>query len=97
MPQHDFSALYAAYSDTIAKMPPIFSTHQFVQALSQSHQQLYIEALYSYRHSDTPFGIVHRVLAARLTSLDALKLLQQVSSTDIFGQPSTCAQWAKLS
>ena len=102
MSEHDFSALYEQYPAVITQMPTIFTSHQFILRLAQQNQALYIDALHSYRDAahrgaPAPFMIVHSILSKRLNAHpDLVKRLDDVPSTDIFGQPNECAQWKKL-
>jgi len=102
MPTHDFSALFDQYPAVIAQMPAIFTSHQFILRLAQQNQALYIEALYDYRDAKhrgapAPFMIVHSILSKHLNAHpDLIKRLDDVPSTDIFGQSNECAQWRKL-
>ena len=104
MPEHDFSALYAQYPAIIARMPETFTSHQFILALAHQHQDLYVEALYSYRHHrlqdsrPAPFMLVHRVLSQHLNAYPHLieQVHQSVPSKDIFGQDELCAAWRKI-
>jgi hypothetical protein len=102
MPEHDFTTLFEHYPTIIALMPEVFTSHQFILRLAQQHQTLYIEALYSYRHSPhrgspAPFRMVHQLLARRLHAYpDWVAYIGTVKSTDIFGQVQECAQWRKL-
>lgn len=101
MSHHDFSVLYAQYPALIEHMPTTFSSHQFILELARLHQDLYVDALYSYRKSlhknkPAPFQAVHSVLAQHLHSFPELIIHSgKASSTDIFGQPNDCEQWQK--
>jgi hypothetical protein len=101
MPKHDFSALFDQYPAIIAQMQKIFTSHQFILRLAQQHQVLYIEALHSYRDSlhrgkPAPFRTVHGILSRHLNAYsDLIARMENVPSTDIFGQAETCAQWKK--
>jgi hypothetical protein len=101
MPKHDFSALFDQYPAIIAQMPQIFTSHQFILRLAQQHQVLYIEALCNYRNSmhgkkPAPFRAVHGILSRHLNAYsDLIARMENVPSTDIFGQAETCAQWKK--
>ena len=102
MPEHDFSALFEHYPAIIALMPEVFTSHQFRVRLAQQHQTLYIEALYSYRHSPhrgspAPFRVVHQLLARHLRAHpDLVSHIGTVKSPDIFGGVQECVQWRKL-
>ena len=95
MAQHSFTALYAQYPGVVAEMEPIFTSHDFILALAQSNQRLYIEALYSYRDSPAPLRAVHARLSRHLRSLATIQHLGNVKSNNIFGKPSRCARWQK--
>ena len=100
MPKHEFKPLYDQYRAVIAQMPAVFSSHQFISRLAQQNQALYIEALHSYRDSRhrgriTPFRVVHQILSTYLNQCPQVRRVGKVMSTDIFGQPNTCAQWRK--
>ena len=103
MPRHDFSDLLDRYPDTIAAMDEEFTSHEFILALAQGQQRLYIEALYAYRDvthkgAEAPFQIVHGFLAKHLHDFDGLVDLAGIGygSEDIFGNPQRCARWRKL-
>ena len=101
-PKHDFDALFAYYPAVIAQMPETFDSHQFILCLAQQHQTLYIEALYSHRHSlhresPAPFRVVHQFLAQHLSACRGLVTRAgDVYSADIFGQFNECARWRRL-
>jgi hypothetical protein len=102
MPGHDFSALYAQYPSTIARMRGTFTSHQFILELARQNQNLYIEALYSYRHHthrnvSAPFMMVHGILAQHLAAYPNLieQTHKSVPSKDIFGQDNACSEWRK--
>lgn len=97
------NTLYEHYPTVIAQMPDEFTSHQFILKLAQQHQDLYIEALYHYRHNPanstpTPFMIVHGILAKRLA--EYTDLIEQsganVPSENIWREKDTCAGWRKL-
>ncbi len=103
MSAHDFSALYDHYPEVIDQMPEEFTSHEFILRLAQRHQDLYVDALYSYRTSlhegvPAPFKAVHSVLASHLHKFDNLlaHIGNEDNSTDIFGQSNSCAKWRKL-
>ena len=79
-------------------MPETFTSHQFILALAQKYQKLYIEALCSYRDEPAPFRTVHGILAKRL--YDYPKLIELVRhdapSMDIFRRSNQCAEWRRL-
>lgn len=94
---HDFSALYAAYGTIIQMMPQRFSSHQFILALAQQEQDIYIEALFVYRINNNPFQVVHGVLSQRLREhANEVRYVGEFDSHDIFGNPNRCAFWEKV-
>jgi fructose-1,6-bisphosphatase len=104
MTQHDFVDFLDHYPEIIDQMDDIFTSHQFILALAQRYQRLYIEALYAYRDSEhrggqTPFLAVHGILARHLHDYPHLVIRdpadEYVPSMDIFGRPNTCARWRK--
>lgn len=102
MSNHDFGPLTAQYPDVIASMDTEFRAHEFILQLAQQNQRLYVEALYAYKDNPaqgkpTPFLIVHRMLAKRLSDFHHLvKYERSITSTDIFGNQSECSLWRKL-
>jgi hypothetical protein len=100
-PRHDFSRLYAFYPDLIAQMPATFSSHEFFLYLAHQHQDLYVEALYSYRDAlrrgrSAPFLSVHSVLGKQLS--DRTDLVERVGSESrphIFGQVQAFPLWRR--
>ena len=97
MSKHDFSALSAQYCGVIDKMPKSFTSHEFILRLAQRNQALYIEALYSYRGSLTPFQVLHCQLAKHLKGYpEIVRYTRRVRSKDIFGGGNTCWQWTKV-
>jgi hypothetical protein len=103
MSNHDFGPLTAQYPAAIASMAPEFRAHEFILQLAQQNQRLYVEALYAYKDSPpqgtpTPFLIVHRILAQRLSDFPHLvkKYEGSVTSNDIFGNQSECSRWKRL-
>lgn len=102
MPKHDFKPLYAQYPAIIDQMPDKFSSHEFILCLAQQHQDLYVEALYSYRQTihrgkAAPFQIVHSKLSMHLmTCTDRIMQVDRMNSQNIFGEPDECAAWKKI-
>jgi hypothetical protein len=103
MPKDVFIALDDKYPDIIRQMLGTFTSHEFILQLARQEQKLYIEALYAYRAKRhrgkrTPFLMVHGILAQQLTKCPKLIRYagKEKSSTDIFGQPNSCAKWEKV-
>lgn len=98
MPEHDFSALFEKYPDVIEQMLETFSSHEFIQRLTQQNQALYIKALYAYRNTPAPFRTVHSILARHLHGYrERVTNPGDVESENIFGQATECAEWQKKS
>lgn len=98
MSKHDFTSLYEAYPTIIADMPDdIFTSHEFIQRLTQKEQRFYIEALYAYR-DDEPFRKVHGILAQRLRDCSDLVIYidEEKNSRDLFGQSNTASRWRRI-
>ena len=93
MGRHDFTPLEQKYLQTIKSLRnDPFTSHEFILALAQKNQKLYIEALHAYRDGN-PFQVVHGQLAKRLK-----KFVNQAGydrSADIFGTSQKCPQWKK--
>jgi hypothetical protein len=102
MGNHDFGPLAAQYPGVIAQMPPVFTAHEFILRLAQQNQRLYVEALFAYKDNPTastatPFLIVHRALAKKLSAFPLLVTHQgDVKSNDIFDNQSECSQWRRV-
>ncbi|MBL8600481.1 MAG: hypothetical protein JNK72_01010 [Myxococcales bacterium] len=102
MSQHNFGPLTAQYPGVIAKMPQVFTAHEFILLLAQENQRLYVEALYDYKDNpavgaETPFLIVHGQLAKKLRDFPHLvSYMGDVRSSDIFATPSTSSQWRRI-
>ncbi len=96
MSEHDFRALYEQYSVIIEEMSAEFTSHEFILKLAQPHQQLYVEALYAYRHGNS-FQVVHGILAKRLHQHpDLVTYVEETNSDDIFGNVGSAARWRRL-
>ena len=93
MSQHDFAALENVYQQVMDEMPDEFTSHNFILALARRHQRLYIDALYTYRTTLSPFQVVHGQLAERLRQF--ADYVDHVASTDIFGTSERAARWRK--
>ena len=98
--QHDFTSLKSEseYQQVIDSLPEdTFTSHEFILALAQQNQGLYIEALDAYRRTlksqDSPFRAVHSRLSQMLS--DFADYQGHVPSKDIFGTMGDCATWKK--
>ena len=93
-----FMALKNEYPQVIESLPEdTFTSHEFILALAQQHQGLYIEALSAYlatlKPQDSPFRAVHGRLSQLLS--DFAEYQGHVQSKDIFRTPNDCAEWKK--
>jgi hypothetical protein len=100
---YDYENLKTHYTEIIGQMPETFTSHAFILKLAQAHQREYIEALYAYRNSETngtpaPFRVVHGRLSKLLKDFPELIKHMEANaySDNIFGEPSSCAQWKKV-
>ncbi len=92
-----FDELEAVYPDVIAQMDEKFDSHNFILKLAQRHQRLYIQALIEYAANDTPFKIVHGLIAKRLMNFpDLVKRTGVHVSKDIFLQDDSATTWVKM-
>lgn len=92
----ELDALFVHYPEIIGHLRNEFTSHEFILALAQAHQREYVEALYRYRDSRSPFMIVHGQIAQQLLQLnDLVEKRGEVNSRDIFGDSAECAAWAK--
>jgi len=96
-----WEALYADLDATLAEMPNVFTTHQFILKLAHRNQRAYVALLHDCRtDAGGPFEAVHRVIGRKLRSLadegKGLELVEQhVRSVNIFGYESACALWRR--
>ena len=77
MSGHDFAPLFVHYPAVIADMKPTFTSHEFILHLAHQYQDLYVDALASYRTTrrrDTPkpFMVVHGILSKHLVAFSDL-------------------------
>ena len=103
MPVHDFAPLLSKYPEVIAKISSrCFGSHEFILRLAQTYQDLYVDALYSYRSEcrsgkPVPFMFVHQELSNGLNQFpDLVEPAGRLDSHDIWGQPNSCARWRKV-
>jgi hypothetical protein len=103
MAKFDFSVLYAQYPAIISQMEDTFDSHKFILELACKNQAEYVKALHAYLEPEsgkdpTPFQVVHGFLAKKLEDFPQfVELLHiNVTSTDIFGKPGSCAEWRKV-
>lgn len=93
--QSPLDTLYPHFPTIIDQMPEVFTSHQFIQALTQAHQRDYVLALAEYADTGEPFREIHRQLSARLNRHDDLANEGPTPSRDIFGNANTCIRWRK--
>ncbi len=95
-----FDELEKCYSDVIPNMErDEFTSHEFIEKLSQMHQELYVRVLHEYSKNGQPFQTVHSIIAKRLKKKWG-HLVKQVStkpkSENIFGNYNAAALWRKV-
>ena len=97
MYKHDFAPLRQHYPSVIETLPDTFNSHEFIIALAQRHQALYVEALHAYLDQYSPFQVVHGIIARSLDWFPELveNTGEHVPSRDIFGNANTAALWRK--
>jgi hypothetical protein len=86
------------YPSIITTMPDRFNSHEFILALANAHQGLYVKVLAQYADGPKPepFKIAHGKLASRLNNFDTLLTKhQEESSTNILGGTSQAMVWTK--
>ena len=92
-----FDALEKKFSDVVPKMAKFFDSHDFILALAQTEQQLYIKALAAYVKHEHPFQIVHGEIARRLAKHpDLVARVGETSSEDIFHHRGSAVVWRKV-
>jgi hypothetical protein len=85
------------YSEIVGMMPDIFDSHNFILALAQRYQQLYVHALSEYAGNNQPFLTVHGEIAKRLKKrVDLVKHIDNRTSKNIFRLDSDAAVWEKV-
>ena len=92
-----FDDLENSYRDIIDQMDSEFTSHDFIEKLSQAHQDLYVQVLNEYAEKGQPFQSVHSVLAKRLRKHSDLfeYIGTDPSSENIFGNYNGAAIWRK--
>ena len=93
-----FDELERFYPDVIAQMNDEFTSHDFIEKLSQGHQDIYVQVLNDYTKKGQPFQSVHSVIARRLKN--SWGHLVEHTGTDtnsenIFGNYNSAAIWRK--
>ena len=98
MPETALDALEAQYASVlVGLMERTFDSHQFILALAQREQRLYVQALAAVADSDRPFQIVHGEIARRLQNHPSLvQKVGEQNSADIFGHMNSAVTWRKL-
>ena len=94
-----FNRLEEHYADVIAQMADEFTSHEFIEKLSQAQQELYVQLLNEYSANGQPFRSVHSVIAKRLRS-NWTHLVEYVdtnpNSENVFGNYNGAAIWRKV-
>jgi hypothetical protein len=92
-----FEELEEKYPEIVKLMAPKFDSHQFILALAQKYQKLYVQALSDYADKNKPYLNVHREIAKRLKKRkDLVKHIDFRISKNIFGEDSKAAVWEKV-
>jgi hypothetical protein len=93
-----FDELEKSYEEIIAQMEDSFTSHQFIEKLSQAHQDIYVQLLNEYSKNKHPFKSVHSVIATRLGNFKRLvKYDKWISkSENIFGNYNGAMVWQKV-
>lgn len=76
-----------------------FSSHDFIEKLSQRFQTEYIQILSEYDHTGKPFQTVHRLIARYLSSNKAIFSITKApkkSSENVFGNRDIIQWWGKI-
>ena len=96
MAESALQALEAAFPDVVAQMDEFFDSHDFILALAQMEQQLYIKALAAYVKHEHPFQIVQGEIARRLSRhSDLVVRVGETTSKDIFHHTGSAVVWRK--
>ena len=98
MTKETFERLEEIFPRIVNLMPKAdFDSHDFILALAQKYQKLYVQLLYVYKDNNRPFQSVHKEIARRLKKRDDLvEHLGNHSSKNIFGLNNNCAVWHKV-
>ncbi len=98
-PTELFDELEGYYPDVIAQMENEFTSHEFIEKLSQMQQTRYVQLLSEYNQNGQPFQSVHSVIAKRLKS-NWTHLVKHIDtdtkSENIFGNYNSAAIWRKV-
>lgn len=76
-----------------------FSSHDFIEKLSQRFQGDYIQILSGYESTGKPFQTVHRLIARYLSSNKAffkIKKAPKKKSENVFGNKDVIQWWSKI-
>ena len=92
-----YEALEDVFPKIVRMMDDEFDSHQFILALAQKYQKLYIHALYEHRGQNRPFHRVHMAIGKRLKKRrDLVEQIDSKPSSNIFGEQSKVAVWRKV-
>lgn len=99
-PSELFDELEKHYGDIIAQMKNEFTSHDFIEKLSQANQGLYVRLLDEYKSKGQPFQTVHSIIAKRLKNKEKWEHLvthvdNDPKSENIFGNYNAAALWRK--
>jgi regulator of sigma D len=94
-----FGDLEGFYGEVIDQMDDKFTSHDFIQKLSQLHQDIYAQLLNEYSEKGQPFQTVHGVIAKRLKN-NWKHVVEHIDtehkSENIFGNYNDAAVWRKV-
>ena len=94
-----FNRLEEHYADILDQMEDEFTSHEFIEKLSQAQQEIYVQLLSEYSENGQPFRSVHSVIAKRLRSNWAHRVEYvdtNPKSENIFGNYNGAAIWHKV-
>ena len=98
-PTELFDELEEHYREVIEQMDDKFTSHQFIEKLSQMEQSLYVQLLSAYNEKGQPFQSVHSVIAKRLKN-NWKHLVHHVDTDskreNIFGNYNAAVVWHKV-
>jgi hypothetical protein len=98
-PPELFGELEKRSREVIEQTEEEFTSHEFIEKLSQMEQTIYVQLLSAYNEKGQPFQSVHSVIAKRLKN-NWKHLVHDVDtdtkSENIFGNYNSAAVWHKV-